>query len=64
LDGQRIQLALEGFDGIFFYGVGVGITLIVIEINQVGGAVILVPLLAFWAISGKVPYFSALEASV
>ncbi len=57
-------MALEGFDGVFLYGIGVVIALIVIEVNQVSGAIILVPLLTFWVVSGEMSYFSALEACI
>ncbi len=57
-------MALEGFDGVFLYGIGVVIALIVIEVNQVSGVIILVPLLTFWAVSGKMSYFSTLEACI
>jgi len=55
---------LEGFNWVFFNDVGIGITLIVVEIDQVGCPIILITLVAFWAVSGEVSYFSTLEAGV
>jgi len=57
-------LGLEGFDRIFFDDVGVHVVLIIIEVDQIGCLVVLVVWVAFWAVPGKVSYFSALEASI
>ncbi len=57
-------MGLEGFNGVFFYSFGLGEALAIIEVDKVGGSVILTPLSAFGAVSGEVPHFSALEAGV
>ncbi len=61
---QGIELGLEGFNGVFFSGVGSDEVLVVVEIDEVGRLVILASLAAFWAIPSKVSYFSALEACI
>jgi len=57
-------LGLEGFDGVFFDIVDFGDSLIVVEVNEVSCPVVLSSLSAFRAVSGKVSYFSTLEAGV
>ena len=57
-------MGLEGFDWVFFYDVSVGEALIVVEVDQVGCSIVLVIWAVLWAVSGKVPYFSALETGV
>ena len=57
-------MGLEGFDRVFLDGFRFGKSLIVIEVDQVGGPVVLTSLSAFGAVSSEVSYFSALEAGV
>ncbi len=47
-------MGLEDFDGVFFDGVGFREALIVVKIDEVSRSIILSPLAAFWAVSGKV----------
>ena len=55
---------MEDFDRIFFDRFCFGESLVVVEINEVGGPIILTSLSVFGAIPGEVSYFSALEACV
>jgi len=57
-------LGLEGFDGVFFDGFCFWETLTVVEVDEVGGLVVLASLSAFRAVPSEVSYFSALEAGV
>ena len=57
-------MGLEGFDQVFFNDVGIGETLIVVEVNQVGCSIVLVIWATLWAISGKVSYFSTLKTGI
>jgi len=55
---------LESFNGVFFDDVGFRETLIIIEIDEVGCSIVLTSLAVFWAVSGEVSYFSALETGI
>ena len=55
---------MEGFDGVFLDWFHFGESLVVVEVDQIGGPVVLTSLLAFGAVPGEVSYFSALEAGV
>jgi len=55
---------LEGFNGVFFCNFSFGEALVIVEVDEVGGSVVLTSLSAFRAISGEVSYFSALEAGI
>ena len=55
---------MEGFNGVFFSGVGSDEVLVVVEIDEVGRLVILASLSVFRAISHEVSYFSALKTCV
>ncbi len=55
---------MENFNGVFFYNLRFGEALAVVEVDEVGGSVVLTPLSAFGAVSGEMPHFSALEAGV
>ena len=55
---------MEGFDGVFLDGFYVREALTVVEVDEVGGSVVLASLSAFRTVSGKVSYFPTLEASI
>ena len=55
---------MEDFNRVFFHSLRFGEALAIIEVDEVGGPVVLTPLSAFGAVSGEVPYFSALETGV
>ena len=55
---------MEGFDWVFFKGLHFRESLTIVEVDEISGSVVLTSLSAFRAVSGKVSYFSALEASV
>ena len=55
---------MEGFDRVFFDGFHLGESLAVVEVDEIGGSVVLTSLSAFRTVSGEVSYFSALEACV
>ncbi len=57
-------MGLEGFDGVFFDGFCFRESLAIVEVDEIGGPVVLASLSTFGTISGEVPYFSTLEASV
>ena len=57
-------MGLEGFDRVFLSDVGFGEALVVIEVDEVGHAVILASLVAFWAVPSEMSYFSALETGI
>ena len=57
-------MGLENFDWVFLIGVGVNEVLIIIEVDQVGCSVVLAVWTTFWAVPGKVSYFSTLEAGI
>jgi len=57
-------LGLEGFDGIFFEGFCFREPLIIVEVDKVGGSIILGSLSAFGAVPGEVSYFSTLKTGV
>ena len=57
-------MGLEGFNGVLFDGFYFRVPLTVVEIDEIGGSVVLTSLLAFRAVSGEVPDFSALETGV
>ncbi len=57
-------MGLESFDWVFFIGASVDEVLIIIEVDQVGHSVVLVVQATFWAVPGKVSYFSTLEAGI
>ena len=64
LGRQGVELSLEGFDWVFFDDVSIGVTLIVIKVDQIGCLVVLVVWVAFWAVSGEVSYFSTLKTCI
>src|SRR6266403_2321166 len=49
---------------VFFYNLRFREALAIVEVDEVGGAVVLTPLSAFGTVSGKMPHFPALEAGV
>ena len=55
---------MEEFDGVFFYSFCLREALVIVEIDEVGGPIVLTSLSAFWAIPGEMSYFSTLEAGV
>jgi len=55
---------LEDFDGVFFYGFCFREALVIVEVDKIGGSVILASLSAFRAVPGEVSYLSALEAGI
>ena len=55
---------MKGFDGVFFSGFCFGESLAIVKVDEVGGSVVLASLSMFGTVSGKVSYFSALEAGV
>ena len=57
-------MGLKGLDGVLFDGFCFRESLAIVEVDEVGGSVVLTSLSAFRAISGEVSYFSALEAGV
>ncbi len=57
-------MGLEDFNGVFLYGLCFWEALAIVEVNEVSRSVVLSSLSAFGAVSGKVSYFSALEAGV
>jgi len=57
-------LGLKGFDWVFLDRFRFGESLVVVEVDQIGGPVVLTSLSTFGAVPGEVSYFSALEASV
>ena len=57
-------MGLEGFDGVLFDGFHLGESLAIVEVDEIGGSVVLTPLSAFRTVSGEVSYFSTLEACV
>ncbi len=57
-------MGLEDFNGVFFYGLYFREALVIVEVNEVSGSVVLASLLTFRAIPSEVSYFSALEACV
>ena len=57
-------MSLEGFDGVLFDGFHFGKSLAIVEVDKIGGSVVLTSLSAFRAVSGEVSYFSALETGI
>ena len=57
-------MGLEGFNGVLFGGFHFGESLTIVEVDEVGGSIVLTPLSAFRAVPSVVSYFSALEAGV
>ena len=57
-------MGLEGFNGVLLDGFYFRKPLAIVEVNEVGGPVVLASLSAFWAVPREVSYFSALEAGV
>jgi len=57
-------LGLEGFDGILFYSVGLSEGLVIVKVDEVGCSIVLASLVALWAVSSEVSYFSTLKASI
>jgi len=55
-------LGLEGFYWIFLNGVGVSVVLIIVEVNEVGHAIVLAATL--WAVPGEVSYLFTLKAGI
>jgi len=55
---------LEDFNGVFLCNLRFREALTVVEVDEVGGSVVLTALSAFRAVSGEVSYFSALEACI
>jgi len=55
---------LKGLDGVFLYGFCFREALVVVEVDEIGGSIVLASLSAFRAVSGEVPHFSTLEAGV
>ena len=55
---------MEYFNGVFFDGFHFGESLAIVEVDEVGGLVVLAPLSTFRAVSGEMPHLSALEAGV
>ncbi len=57
-------MGLEGFDRVFFDRFRFRESLVVVEVDQVGGPIVLASLSAFGAVPSEVSYFSALETGV
>ncbi len=57
-------MGLEGFDGVLFDGFYFRKPLAIVEVDEVGGSVVLASLSAFRAVPSEVSYFSALETCV
>ncbi len=57
-------MGLEGLDRVFFYSLCFREALVIVEVDEVGGPIVLASLLAFRAIPSEMSYFSALEACV
>ncbi len=57
-------MGLKGFDWVFLDRFRFGESLVVVEVDQVGGPVVLTSLSTFRAVPSEVSYFSALETSV
>ena len=57
-------MGLEGFDGVFFDRFYLRETLAIVEVDEVGGSIVLASLSAFRAVPSEVSYFPALEACV
>ena len=57
-------MGLEGFDGVLFNSFCLGESLAIVEVDEVGGPIILASLSTFRTVPGKVPYFSALETGI
>ena len=57
-------MGLKSFDRIFFDRFGFRESLVVVEVDQVGGPIVLASLSAFGAVPSEVSYFSALETGV
>ncbi len=55
---------MEDFNGIFFYSFCFREALAIVEVDEVGGPVVLAPLSVFRTVPGEVSYFFALEAGV
>ena len=55
---------MEGFNGVLFCDFCFREALVVIEIDEVGGSIVLTSLSAFWAISGEMSHFSTLETGI
>ena len=55
---------MKGLDGVLFDGFCFRESLAIVEVNEVGGSVVLASLSAFWAVPSEVSYLSALEAGV
>ncbi len=57
-------MCLKDLDGVFFYGFCFWEALVVVEVDEVGGSIVLASLSAFRAVPSEVSYLSALEAGV
>jgi len=55
---------LEGLYWVFFDDIVVWVTLIVVEVDEIGCSVVLITLVAFWTVPSIVSFFSALKASI
>ncbi len=55
---------MKGFDGVFFGGLRFRESLGIIEVDEVGGSIVLASLSTFGTVPGEVPYFSALETGI
>ncbi len=57
-------MCLKDFDGVFFYRLCFQEALVIVEVDKVGGSIVLASLSAFRAVPSEVSYLSALEAGV
>ena len=55
---------MEDFNRVFFYSLCFREALAIVEVDEVGGPVVLTSLSAFRAVSGEMSYFSALETGI
>ena len=55
---------MKGFDRVFFDGFRFRESLAIVEVDKVGGPIVLASLSAFGAVPSEVSYFSALEAGI
>ena len=57
-------MGLKDFNGVFFYSFCFREALIIVEVDKVGGSIVLASLSAFRTVPSEVSHFSALEAGI
>ncbi len=55
---------MEDFNGVLFYRLRFWEALAIVEVDKIGGLIVLSSLLALGAVPGEVSYFSALETGI